>query len=233
MQTKRPGTQASVVSHLEAVSCPVNGQSRREEIFNAITHGLGLVLSIVGLLVMAIYSGLQGDLGVFVCCSIFGSTMVMTYAASTLYHSTRFYYAKKTLQTLDHSCIYLLIAGSYTPFAVLALGGSWGWGLFIFAWGMAVVGIALKFLMTTRHPFWETLIYLAMGWAAVIVFVPLKQSLPTEGFALLIAGGLFYSVGTVFYILRKIPYHHGIWHLFVMAGSACHFFSVYYSLVAQ
>ncbi|TNE49924.1 MAG: hemolysin III family protein [Deltaproteobacteria bacterium] len=232
MLRKRTDSRTAVISPIETLSCPINGQNRREEWFNTLTHGLGLVLSVVGLLVMAIYSGMQGDLGLFICCSIFGSTMVMTYAASTLYHSSRFYYAKKTLQTLDHSCIYLLIAGSYTPFTVLALGGTWGWGFFSFAWGMAIVGIALKFLISKRHPFWETMIYLAMGWAAVLIFVPLQQSLPLEGFALLIAGGLFYSVGTVFYIFRQIPYHHGIWHLFVMAGSACHFFSVYFTWVA-
>lgn len=222
---------------VDSLLCPISGQTRMEEVINTITHGVGMAMSLVGLVVLAVYAALQGGLGLFVCCSIFGSTMVLTYTASTLYHShshsVEVSPGKRALQVLDHSCIYLLIAGSYTPFTVLVLKGTWGWGLFIFAWMFAIVGIALKLLITRRYPLVETLLYLAMGWAAVVAVAPLKQSLPPKGFALLIAGGLLYSVGTVFYMLRRLPYHHGIWHIFVMAGSACHFFSVYYSLLSK
>ncbi len=217
----------------EPSACPISGESRLEEFINSITHGFGLVMSLIGLVILALYSGAQGDLGLFVCCSIFGSTMVLTYTASTIYHSAREFPMKKKLQTLDHVSIYLLIAGSYTPFTILVLEGALGWGLFTFAWGVAVLGIALKLLMSTRRPFLETLIYLAMGWAAVVAIVPLQQSLPVRGFALLIAGGIFYSVGTIFYLAKRIPYNHGIWHLFVLGGSACHFFAVYFSLISK
>lgn len=226
-----------ITPSMDSLMCPISGQTRLEEIVNTWTHGVGMAMSLVGLVVLAVYSSMQGDLGMFVCCSIFGSTMVLAYTASTLYHShshsTEVSAGKKALQVLDHSCIYLLIAGSYTPFTVLVLKGTWGWGLLIFAWMFAVVGIALKLLVSRRYQLVETLLYLAMGWAAVVAIAPLKQSLPTKGFVLLIAGGLFYSIGTIFYMLRRLRFQHGIWHLFVMAGSACHFFAVYYSVFVK
>lgn len=235
--SQEPGVMVVMPSEeggtLERVTCPVSGQTRLEEVVNAITHGLGLALSLVGLLVLALYSGMQGDIGLFVCCSIFGSTMVLTYAASTLYHSAPFKPSKRHLQVMDHSCIYLLIAGSYTPFAALVLKGTLGWGLLIFAWGFAAVGIAMKFLISRRYQLVETLLYLAMGWAGMVVIVPLHQSLPIMGFVLLVAGGLFYSVGVIFYMLPRLPFHHGIWHLFVLGGSACHFFAVYVSVLSR
>lgn len=216
---------------IDSQPCPVSDQSHIEEVYNSITHCFGLALSLIGLVVLALYSAKQGGLGLFVCCFVFGFTMVLTYASSTLYHSARFYYAKQTLQVIDHASIYLLIAGSYTPFTLLVLEGTLGWGLFVFAWSVALVGIVLKFLMERRRVILETLMYLGMGWAALVAIVPLYQNLPLRAFVFLVAGGFFYSVGTFFYLARRIPFNHTIWHLFVMAGSACHFFAVFFSVI--
>lgn len=209
-----------------SVVCPISRQSRKEERANAITHGLGLALSVVGFFVLAMYSLSQKNLTAFVCCGIFSVTMVMTYASSTFYHSATREVWKRRLQVVDHICIYLLIAGSYTPFAVLSLKGSWTWGLLSFAWSFAAIGIALKILIKRRYQLIETLLYLVMGWAGLAIIVPLYWNLPSIGFVLLVAGGLSYSLGVIFYLNDRIPYNHAIWHLFVMGGSACHFFSV-------
>ncbi len=206
--------------------CPVSRQSPKEERANAWTHGLGLAFSVVGLVVLTLYSLSQRNWTAFVCCGIFGLTMVMTYAASMFYHSATREERKRLLQVWDHVCIYLLIAGSYTPIAVLGLKGWWGWALLSFAWSFAVIGIAMKVLIKRRYHFVETMLYLLMGWAAMVVIVPLYTSLPSLGFALLVAGGVAYSLGVIFYLSHRLPYHHAIWHLFVMAGSACHFFAV-------
>jgi hemolysin III len=191
---------------------------------------MGLVLSFVGLLVMAIWTLRKGHFLAFLCCTVFCATMVLMYASSALYHSHVFSERKRMWQLIDHICIYLLIAGSYTPFAVLSLKGSWGWWLLTIIWSVAVAGIALKILMTHRYHLLEALLYLAMGWVAVFVIVPLYQSLPFSSFILLLAGGLSYSVGVIFYLRDDMPYNHAIWHLFVMGGSACHFFSVFFML---
>lgn len=206
--------------------CPISKQSPKEERANAWMHGLGLVLSVLGLFVLALYSIYQRNWTAFVCCGIFSVTMVMTYASSMFYHSATREEWKRLLQVVDHVCIYLLIAGSYTPIAVLGVKGSWGWALLSFAWSFAVIGIALKILIKRRYHLVETMLYLLMGWAAMAVIVPLYTNLPALGFGLLVAGGLAYSLGVIFYLNDRLPYNHAIWHLFVMAGSACHFFAV-------
>lgn len=210
--------------------CPISQQSPLEELFNSITHGLGLVLSIVGLVVLTIFT-LRHSFWLFLCCSVFGVTMTLTYAASTFYHSTRFLYFKSALQAIDHSCIYLLIAGTYTPFTLLCLKGTWGWVFFSIVWAVAFFGIAIRLIYSERFALLKVFLYLAMGWAAVFIIPSLYQNLPPAGFALLVAGGLTYTVGVVFYLLDRMPYNHSIWHLFVLGGSACHFFSISTSLV--
>lgn len=210
--------------------CPVSQQWPHEEKANRWTHGAGLVLSFVGLLVMGLWTARKGHLAAFVACSVFGVSMVLMYAASTLYHSSDLVERKKLWQVVDHICIYLLIAGSYTPFAILSLQSSGGWAFLVFIWCVALVGIALKILISKRYYLFEALLYLAMGWAAVFVIGPLYRSLPFSSFALLFGGGLFYSVGVIFFLMERLPYNHAIWHLFVMGGSACHFFAVYLSL---
>lgn len=209
--------------------CPVSRQSKSEERLNVLTHGLGIVLSLIGLVVLVVASSSQGHASLIVSCVVFGVALVFTYTASTLYHSWSSSDTKKTWRIVDHLSIYILIAGTYTPFTLLGLKGSMGWWLFGFVWGVALLGIVVKFVFGQRFQRLEVILYLAMGWSAIVVIQPLKQNLPSMGFSLLVAGGLAYSLGVVFYVWKRLPYNHAIWHLFVLAGSVCHFFAVGYS----
>jgi len=196
----------------------------KEETINAVTHGLGAVLGAGGLVLLLALAALRGDAWYVVSCSIYGATLVLLFTSSTLYHSFRRPRVKHVFRIIDHSSIYLLIAGTYTPFLLVSLRGRWGWSLFGVVWGLA--GIAFQVFFVHRFRLAQTLIYLVMGWLAVVAVKPLLTRVPRPGLLWLLAGGLFYSLGAVFYLWKKLPYHHGIWHLFVLAGSVCHYFAI-------
>ncbi|MCP3982475.1 MAG: hemolysin III family protein [bacterium] len=196
------------------------------ELANGITHGVGFVLSQAALVVMVALAATRGSARHVVACSIYGATLVILYLASTLYHSVSEPRAKRILRIIDHIAIYLLIAGTYTPFTLITLRGAWGWSLFGTIWGMALVGSAFKLFFTGRYEKVSVAFYLGMGWVAVVSLEPLHSSLRGGGMAWLMAGGLAYTLGIVFYAWQSMRYHHAIWHVFVMLGSACHFFAV-------
>ena len=202
-------------------------QSAAEELANSITHGIGAALGVAALTVLVVYASLAGDPWRIVATSVYGASLVLLFLASTLYHSFRKPRVKYVFQVLDHAAIFLLIAGTYTPFALVTLRGPWGWTLFGIVWGLAVLGIAFEAGWMGRFPRLSTALYLLMGWVGVIVVWPLWQTLPLGGWGWLVAGGLAYTVGVVFFAWERLPYHHTLWHLFVLAGAACHFFAVF------
>ncbi len=202
-----------------------------EELANSITHGLGIALSIAGLVVMVVFSATNGDAWHVVSSAIYGSTMILLYTASTLYHSFQNPNVKRVLRVVDHSMIYLLIAGTYTPFTLVTLRGGWGWSLFGVIWGLALAGIGFKLFFTGRFPKISTIIYIVMGWLAVIAIKPLMEVLPAGGLFYLFAGGLSYTLGVIFYVWHKMPYHHAVWHLFVLGGSVLHFFGILFYVI--
>ena len=197
-----------------------------EEVINSVTHGIGLVLSLAGLVVLVVLASLKGDGLRVACSSVFGLSLTLLYAASTLYHSLRSPRAKHIFKIIDHAAIYVLIAGTYTPFTLISLRGFWGWTLFALVWGLAVFGVFFKIFHVDKFQFVSTLIYLAMGWMCLVAIKPILSMLPSGGLMWLFAGGMFYTVGVVFFAWKRIPYNHAIWHLFVMAGSLCHYFAV-------
>jgi hemolysin III len=198
----------------------------REELANVLTHGAGAVASLVGAAVLVSVAALWGDAWTVVGSAVFGATLVLLYTASTLYHAAHSPAVKARLKVLDHCAIYLLIAGSYTPFALVGLRGGWGWSLFAVAWTLAAAGTVFKLFFIDRFPRLSTATYIGMGWLAVVAIVPMVQRLPAATLVWMVAGGVTYTVGTVFYHSRRIPYAHAIWHLFVIGGSACHFAAV-------
>ncbi len=206
---------------------PRRPQTRREELANALTHGSGLAASLVGLPALVWAASRRGGPRELVACAVFAATLVLLYAASTLYHALPSSRAKRILRVVDHTAIYLLIAGSYTPFTLGVLRGAWGWTLFGVVWGLAVVGILHKTLLGFRFPRLSTVMYLGMGWLAVVAAAPLARALPAGGLAWLVAGGLCYTIGVVWYVRDHLPYRHALWHLLVLAGSACHYTAVY------
>lgn len=199
---------------------------RREELANTLTHGLGVILSIAGLVILVVYASIEGGPSRIVASALFGASMVLLYTISTCYHACRCPKRKRLLRRLDHAAIYVLIAGSYTPFTLLNLRGGWGWSLFGVVWGIAVVGIAFKAFFTGRFEMVSTAAYIAMGWLVLIAAKPVFSSIEPGGLAWLTAGGLAYTGGVAFYALNRMPYNHAVWHLFVLAGSVCHFFAV-------
>jgi hemolysin III len=194
-----------------------------EEIAHAVTHGLGLALSVAGLVVLVVAAALRGDAWHVIGCAVFGTTLVLLYAASTLYHGIPTPRAKPVLRQLDHAAVYLLIAGTYTPFTLVNLRGGWGWTLLALVWGLATLGIALQVAIPRRARRAPVPVYLAMGWLIVIALQPLIRSLDSEGLLLLVLGGAMYTLGVIFYAWRRLPYNHAVWHVFVLAGSVCHF----------
>jgi hemolysin III len=200
--------------------------STSEEIAHSLIHGLGIVLSIAGLAVLVAFAALRGDAWVIVGCSVFGTTLVLLYVASTLYHSISHVRIKGVLQVIDHSAIYLLIAGTYTPFTLINLRGSWGWTLFALVWSLAIFGILLTVTAFGRYKRLSLALYLGMGWLILIAAGPLGRTVAPGGIRLLVLGGVVYSLGVVFYVWRRLPYHHAVWHGFVLAGSVLHFFAV-------
>lgn len=201
--------------------------SRTEEIANAVTHGVGAGLFAAGAAVLVTLAALRGDARHVVACSIYAITLVLFYSVSTLYHALRGPRVKRVFRILDHAAIYLLIAGSYTPFLLVSLRGVWGWSLFGLVWGLAVLGIVFKSRWTGRLPILSTALYVVMGWCIVVAWKPLIAALPPGGVAWLVAGGLVYSSGVVFYALdRKFRWAHPVWHVFVLVASVCHFVAV-------
>ena len=198
----------------------------REELANSLSHGVGFVCAVAATPILIVGAVDRGSAADVVGASVFGATMVLLYLSSTWYHAVPIGRLKERLHKLDHAAIYLLIAGTYTPFTLGVLNGAWGWTLFGIVWGAAAVGVCDKVFVGIRNPRLSTALYLVMGWAVLMVIRPLFLSMPPQGLAWLVAGGLFYSGGVVFYSARRLPYHHLIWHLFVLAGSTCHFFSV-------
>lgn len=206
---------------------PRRAQSRGEEIANSLSHGLALIAAMIGTPFLILHAVRQGDAGYIVGTSIFAATMLLLYLASTLYHALPHGRAKRVFRVIEHSAIYLLIAGTYTPFTLGVLHGAWGWTLLGLVWGLALAGVLLKALNRMAHPIFSTGLYLLMGWLIVIAAQPLSASMPASGLLWLIAGGLAYTLGVIFFALdSRLRYGHFIWHLFVMAGTACHYFAV-------
>ncbi|BBI35365.1 PAQR family membrane homeostasis protein TrhA [Cohnella abietis] len=200
--------------------------TKREEVANAITHGLATLLSIAGLVILIVFASLEGTAWHVVSFTIFGVTMLMLYTASTLVHSFPEGKVKDLFETFDHSCIYLFIAGTYTPLLLVTLRSPLGWTLFGIVWGLAIGGVVFKAFFTKKFLVLSTLFYVMMGWLIVFAWHPLQALLMPGGIRLLIIGGLLYTVGSIFYIWRGFPYHHAVWHLFVVAGSVMHFFAI-------
>lgn len=206
---------------------PKREQSHAEEIANSLSHGIGLVAALVGTPFLIMHAARHGDAGFIVGTSVFSATMIFLYLASTLYHALPMGKAKGVFRIIEHSAIFLLIAGTYTPFTLGVLSGAWGWTLFGVVWGLAVTGVALKAFNKASHPILFTGLYLLMGWVIVIAVDPLLARVPTAGLIWLLAGGLSYTAGVVFFATdSRLQYGHLIWHLFVLAGNTCHYFAV-------
>lgn len=209
----------------------LEGYSLGEEIAHAITHGIGIPLSIAALVVLVTFSALYGDAWHITSTAIYGTTLVLLYTASTLYHGIPQPRAKIVLQQLDHAAIFLLIAGTYTPFTLVNLRGPWGWALLVLVWGLAITGVILELWGSPRFRRWSLLLYLGLGWLVVIAIKPMLNVVEPGGLLLLLAGGLSYTLGAGFYVWERLAYNHAIWHLFVLAGSVLHFFSIFYYVV--
>ena len=207
--------------------------SLREEIANAGTHGLGLVAGFAAGIVLIVLTALTGHTLSIVAASVFTATVVLLFLASTLYHAIPHPTAKARLKVLDHAAIYLLIAGTYTPFTLVGLGGTWGWSLFGVVWGLAVVGVGFKLFFTGRFKLASTLIYIAMGWLALVALDPMVERLSPTVLTWLFVGGAFYTLGTLFYLAKRLPYAHAVWHLFVLGGCVSHFVATYALLLGS
>jgi hemolysin III len=206
------------------------GYSAGEELANSITHGIGFFIGIACLVLLVVFSAIRKGAWEVVSCSIYGATFILLYLSSTLYHSARKPAVRRVMKIIDHSAIYLLIAGTYTPFLLVPLHGSLGWSLFGAIWGCAFLGIGFKIFFTGRFKLVSLFSYLVMGWFCIFAVKPLFRELSTVGFVFLGAGGLCYSVGAIFYAWKSMPWSHAVWHLFVLAGSLCHFFSILFGI---
>jgi len=202
-----------------------------EEIVHAVTHGLGLLLSVAACSVLVVLASRRGTIIHVTSVAVFGASLIVLYAASTLYHALTHRKAKQVFKFLDYSAIYVLIAGTYTPFTLVTLRGGWGWSLFGVAWGLAIVGAVLEVASRRRYKWVSMGFYLGMGWLVVIAIRPLLSALDTRGLLLLGLGGIFYTGGAFLYALGRFKYHHAIWHVLVLAGSFCHFLAVLYSVI--
>lgn len=201
-------------------------QNRREEFANSITHLFGILFSIVAIALLVVFSVLNGTLIHVVSCSIFGATILLMYTFSTLYHAFPDGPVKSMLRTFDHISIYFLIAGTYTPFLLIGLGGTLGWLYVGIVWSLTLLGLVFKVFYTHRFSKLSLVLYLSMGWLAVFFIRPLVAQLQLETILLIAAGGLAYSIGVIFYTNKKMPYAHAIWHLFVLAGTVLHFIAI-------
>ncbi len=205
--------------------------TKSEEIFNAVTHGIGILLSVVGISVLIPYAAIYGDAWKIVASSIYGFTLIILYSASTLYHSFQNEKLKKIFNMFDHISIYFLIAGTYTPFLLVNMRGVWGWVIFGIVWTSAIVGTTLKLIYGNRFRKVSTILYLCMGWIIVIAIKPLILNTEPIGLLLIVVGGLLFSFGVIFYKWKSLPFNHGIWHIFVLLGTVCHFFAVLFFVV--
>ncbi|CUS47965.1 MAG: hemolysin III-like protein [Idiomarinaceae bacterium HL-53] len=202
-----------------------------EEIAHSVSHGIGALLAIAGLVAMVVLSVAYGDVWHIVSTSIYGASLVLLYTASTLYHAITNERAKHVFRLMDHAMIFILIAGTYTPFLLVNLRGPWGWSLFGVIWGIAIGGVFLETMKKKRVKWLSISLYLGLGWMALIAMKPMLANVNPTGLLLLLAGGLSYSFGVIFYVRKQMVYHHAIWHLFVLAGSILHFFAVVYGVI--
>lgn len=228
MQQRCNNTEANELKILQATN--KREQSRSEEVANSSIHGIGLLAAIAGTPILIVHAAGHGEAGYIVGSSIFAATMILLYLASTIYHAllyeARF---KKLFMLIDHTMIYLLIAGTYTPFTLGALHGIWGWTLFGIIWGLAAIGVVLKVSNKIDHPVLSTGLYLVMGWLILVAIEPLYASVPVTGLIWLLAGGICYTVGVAFFSTDKhLRYGHAIWHVFVLSGTFCHYLAVWY-----
>lgn len=205
--------------------------TKREECLHAVTHGIGAVLSLIALVLLIVFSAQSGDAWKIVSVTIFGVTMLLMYLSSTIVHSLPEGKGKDLFLIFDHSSIYLFIAGTYTPLLFVHLKGTIGWVLFGIVWSIAVTGIIFKLFFVKRFIVLSTLFYIIMGWLIVFAWKPLKAVMHSHGIVLLVIGGLIYTIGAFFYMYKKIPYHHVIWHIFVLLGSVFHFFAIFYYVI--
>lgn len=203
------------------------GYSVKEEIAHSVTHGIGALMSVIGLAILIVYSRKYGDTWHIVSSSIYGLTLVALYTISTLYHSVTRPDLKIALQKLDHAAIFLLIAGTYTPFTLVNLRDDWGWSLFGMVWSIAIAGMIMELIVKQRYKRISIALYLGLGWLVLVAIEPMITNVSHSGMILLLVGGLFYSLGVIFYVWKTLVYHHAIWHMFVLAGSAFHFFAVF------
>ncbi len=200
----------------------------KEEKLNVITHAIGLILSVLALVLLVVYSSLYGDVWQITSFSIFGTSLIVLYSASTLYHYSKNPKLRNRLNIFDHASIYVLIAGTYTPFALVVLHGTIGWIIFGISWGLALIGIVFKLFFTGRFDKLSTLAYVLMGWIIIFAIKPLIHNLPLNGLIWLAAGGIFYTIGAILYSMNKLKYNHAIFHIFVLLGSFCHFMSIFF-----
>ncbi len=206
-------------------------QTRQEEFANSTCHGIGLIAAIVGTPFLILHAVHHGEVGYIVGTSIFAATMILLYLASALFHALRPSPLKNIFRVVDHSMIYLLIAGTYTPFTLGVLHGVWGWTMFGLIWGLAAIGITLKVFRKVWYPFLSTGLYLVMGWLILIAIKPMYALVPAAGLLWLLAGGICYTAGVVFYAMDwRLRYGHFVWHVFVLSGTACHYFAVWYAI---
>ena len=204
----------------------VNHFSVAEEVWHAVTHGVGFLLSIAALALLVSFATFSGSALHITAAAIYGSALIVMYGASTLYHAITHKKAKQLFQKFDHAAIYFLIAGTYTPILLITVGGAWGWTLFGIEWGIAVIGISLKFIYPGRFELLSLIAYVFMGWLIVFVFEIFKTNIDPLGFWLIVAGGIAYTGGIVFYVKDRITHFHTVWHLFVMLGSILQFFAI-------
>jgi hemolysin III len=204
-----------------------------EEVANSVTHGIGWLLSIAGLATLVTFSAISGGTLRIVSCAVFGSTLVLLYTASTLYHALPRTRAKNIFRVLDHSAIFVLIAGTYTPLSLVAVGGIWGWSLFGAVWVLATIGVLLNTIARDRWRWLSIALYVTMGWLVVIAIEPLVVAVDTRVLVLIVAGGLAYTLGLTFYGWRRLPYGHSVWHIFVLAGSVLHYLAVLFAVAVS
>lgn len=202
-----------------------------EEVANSVIHGIGILLAIAALAVLTGFAARTSDPWVITSCAVYGFTLILLYGASTVYHAIPPGKAKKVLRVVDHASIFLLIAGTYTPFTLVSLRGPWGWTLFGVVWGLALFGVIFQTTLLKRFKSLSVVLYVLMGWAVVIAIRPLLESLPLPGFLWLLCGGLAYTLGVIFFVWERLPYNHAIWHVFVLAGSIMHFFAVLFYVI--
>ncbi len=209
-------------------TCPISGETPAEERINAWTHLLGLIFAFIGWVVLLWRTAYAGDTKHLISCSVYGMTLVLLYAASTYYHSCRSLSQKRLMRVADHACIFLFIAGTYTPIAVGPLHEVGGWQLLYLEWGIALVGVTFKLFAVDKFRVLSTVAYVAMGWLVVFNLPALMDVMSLPAFTWLVAGGIAYTLGVLFYLWDSLPFNHAVWHLFVLGGSACHYAAIYY-----